>query len=421
MKADIINERQYLHDPRPMMTLAVDIEPAPPTAAMEMAIRAAVEHHPLLNCKAVQSAGGTAYFMTTPEPGYTVYAAELEDESDWRIVAADVEQSPFEMEQGELVRFGLIEGEKRTVLMISLHRIVGDASCLTQIAHDVIAALNDPGSLEEPLRYHAAAPIGNVKLPMMTRTMSKMMNKRWAQYGRAMNFDDYLLLCDSYWERGADTVEYSFTAEETAKLNALAKENNAHLGALVSAALVLSQEESGDAGYARGIRDGKPDMADFEKNAVFAYDLAHSLELSECAGQIAVAIQQRFAASEEERNNQLAFMQSLEPTLVDASYYSAFAGYGDLMAAQARDMFGLVGDRAFNLTDLGAVEPGGERFRAVGAHFLPQLTSTAKLSVGMLINGGRLIVAAQYPASEDFAPQDDIFLDAMARLKDAIA
>ncbi len=417
MKADIINERQYLHDPAPMNTLAVDIEPAPPTAALERAIRAAVEHHPLLGCKAVQSAGGAAYFMTTPEPGYTVYAAELEDESDWRIVAADVEQSPFETEQGELVRFGLIEGEKKTILVISLHRIVGDASCLAEIARDVIAELNTSGSLGEPLHYRAPAEPKAVKLPMMTRTMSKMMNKRWAQYGKPMNYDDYLLLCESYWQRGAETAEYVFTREETARLNALAKSGGAHLGALVAAALVLAQEDSGNAGYARGVRGGEKGMADCEKSVVFGYDLANSLELVPCAGQIAQAIRERFASDEED--NQAAFMRSLEPTLIDASWYSAFGGYGDLMAAQARDMFGLIADRAFNITDLGAVEPGGERFRAAGAHFLPRLSSTARMSVGMLINGGRLAVAAQFPTAEGYAPQDELFLDAMARLKEA--
>ena len=196
----------------------------------------------------------------------------------------------------------------------------------------------------------------------------------------------------------------------------MAKENDAHLGALVAAALVLSQEDSGNAGYARGVRGDEKGMADFEKNAVFGYDLANSLELAPCAGQIAKAIRERFASEED---NQAAFMRSLEPTLIDASWYSAFGGYGDLMAAQARDMFGIVADRAFNITDLGAVEPCGERFRATGAHFLPRLSATARMAVGTLINGGRLAVAAQFPSAEEYAPQDEIFLDAMARLKEA--
>lgn len=416
MKAEITRERQFLHHPAPMMTLAVEISPAPPTAALESAIKATVEHHPLLGCKAVQATGGNAYLMTTEEPGYSVYATDLEGDEDWQLVTLDAQNIPFDMEHGELVRFGILEGSDSSVLVIHLHRIVGDSSCLAVIARDVIAALNEPGSLGEPLSYKAPEPVEG-KVPMMTRTMCKMMNKRWNQLGKAFRAEDYLLLCDSYHERGAEIVEHTFSAEQTLALDAFAKQHGEHLGSLVTAALVLAQDSSGEAGYARGVRGDSSDIFDFERTATFRFDLANLTDIGGCTGQIAATVQKRFT-SEDERREQLAFMQTLEPTLIDAAYYAAFAGYGDLMAGQARDMFGLVGGRAFNLTDLGAVEPGGERFKAVEAHFLPQLASTANISAGMLIHGGCLTVSAQFPTAENFKPQGDTFYDAMARLSE---
>lgn len=420
MKAEITQQRQYLHNPAPSLALKLDIEPAPSAGAVEAAIRAVVAHHPLLGCAAAMATGGAAYFITTNEPGYTVYSAELESEDDWLDVANDSQRDPFDMECGELVRFFILEGEGRTQLVICLHRIVGDASCLLSIARGVLAELNQPGSLGDPLGYHAPEPLPKVKIPMMTRTMGKMMNKRWTQTGKAMRREDYVLLLDAYWERPSGIEAHVFTAETTAKLAELAREKNAGLGALVSAALILSQQESGEAGYARAMRPDSraDDMGDYERNATFRFDLANVLPLFDCAGQIADTAAAKFADAEE-RTQTLAFMETLEPTIIDAAYYAAFGGYPDLMAAQARDMFGINGSREFNLTDLGSADGASDgRWHAENVRFLPQLNPTAKMSVGMVISGGRLAVAAQF-AEEDGDEVCDNFLDAMARLEEA--
>lgn len=420
MKAEITQQRQYLHNPAPSLALKLDIEPAPSAGAVEAAISAVVKHHPLLGCAASMATGGSAYFITTSEPGYTVYSAELESEDDWLDVANDSQRDPFDMEGGELVRFFILEGMGKTQLVICLHRIVGDASCLMSIARGVVSELNRPGSLGDPLNYHAPEPLPKVKIPMMTKTMGKMMNKRWTQTGKAMRREDYVLLVDSYWERPSGIASHVFSAETTARLAERAREKNAGLGSLVASALILAQQDSGEAGYARAMRPDNRlgDMGDYERNATFRFDLANTLPLFDCAGQIAATTASKFADAEE-RIQTLAFMETLEPTIIDAAYYAAFGGYPDLMAAQARDMFGINGSRAFNLTDLGSADDSSDgRWHAENVRFLPQLSPTAGTSVGMVISGGRLAVAAQF-VEEDGSDARDNFLDAMARLEEA--
>ena len=404
MEALLTKERLYFRSPTPQLLMAGEIEGEFTREALETAVRRAVSRHALLRCR-VELRGKDAVF-TDREPAPDPEIVWETEPFSWNAAAAAEEKRAFRAEEGELIRFRAYPGESFVTLLCSATQLVCEAESLIWLFRDILAALAAPETAPSaaPLQlYDPAAMTGRVRLPLATKLMLHTLKGQWKKTEKTFGPDEYAAMYEKYWANRATAVsDYVFDAEETAALTRWCGEQGIALGSCIAAAFALAAEESG-VGLAFSVRpDGYEGMGNYGTGVSTDFfpsaDTGFAERARELHGQF-----QRKLSDPAGRGFLLAVMDRMPPTLLDASYFAAFAGFQNPPASQAAAMFGLRGgSRGVNVNCLDAIgipaAYGALRLRNLSV--VPPLVPGCQRLVGAVLQDGCLSLTMRYDAEK---------------------
>ena len=126
-----------------VMQAAMAIEGRIETSRLDEAVHALGARHPVL-CGLYEDDAQELRFRRLERPAATVrvFESESDPEARARSIARDDAIRPFALEKGETWRLGLVAGDVETVIILSVHHIVSDATSLAIILRDLIAVIS---------------------------------------------------------------------------------------------------------------------------------------------------------------------------------------------------------------------------------------------------------------------------------------
>lgn len=425
-RSKIIRERPFCFSPANQITLSVDLTGEIGQEELNQAIRMAVRHHARLVSRILQEENGDCFFSVNPaEEPWQVAIDYLESDAPDQLAAIihDQERLLFDVEKGEWLRFFVVSHADRLQLVIVAHHLVGDGLALVYLLQDIMRGLSEANTAMPvaPLQQHDLASMpAKVKLPLMLRLLCRSMNLQWKRSRRVFHFADYRRMYENFWEeRETGLRTASIAGDQLARLAAAAEQHRLSLDAILTTAFLQAAGYENTTGIAVNLRDTKNEgMGHFSTgiSIQYAYDTNRSF------WENAATVQQRLnekLQDDQKKYFMLKFMATLEPTLIDGAYFSAFDGLQDTAAARVRDLYGYGGSgKGVSLMNLDQV-PIPARYGPFGMSRLvvvPPLAANATRVVGSAMLGGQLMLSMQHLAGGLTERNQQIFDAACASL-----
>ena len=111
---------------------------------LQLALKKVQGKHPLLRAHVVEE-GGQIYFSFSENPlKIPVRVAERHSDEDWRNVTATEWKTPFNMNEGSLVRMVWIKSECVSELMLIAHHCICDGTSLITIFRELLQVVDQP-------------------------------------------------------------------------------------------------------------------------------------------------------------------------------------------------------------------------------------------------------------------------------------
>ena len=423
----IIRERTYYLSPASQIILSVDLTGDVVRADLDLAIRTAIRQHARLTSKIVQEENGDCYFEVDPDDDaweVAIVDRDDDDEDALESLIHEQERQAFDFENGELLRFFVINHKDYSQLVIVAHHLVGDGLALVYLVLDIMLHLSGAGpkTANAPLQQFDLTTLpATVKLPLMLRILCRSMNLQWRRSRHIFRTADYQRMFDHYWEaRETGLSTASVAGEQLAQLMAAAGAHRLSLDAILATAFLQAARYENTAAIAVNLRESANEgMGHFSTGVSFQ----HTFDESRSFWENTASVQQRIddkLKNDQKKYFMLKFMAILEPTLIDAAYFSAFDGLQDASAARIRDMYGYGGSgKGVSLTNLNRL-PIPDRYGPFGIEKLvviPSLAPNATRVVGAATLGEQMILSMQYPAGGQTERNQQIFAAACACLE----
>lgn len=225
--------------------------------SVEMLVRAIaglMERHPLLRSRVELDEGGTAWLTPVDEQTPSISAASREHPGDWVEHARREFRHRFDLLEGPLVRFVLINSPKSSEVIVNCHHTICDGMSLAILMRDLMTLLGDP-TAELPGMPVPPALEGDLLPPsasgsLLARLMIRRLNRRWRKRGHEFGEEEFSRLHAVFWERSStDIVPWTLQREETSRFVSKCREERVTVtSALTAAAMAGGAEASSGRG-----------------------------------------------------------------------------------------------------------------------------------------------------------------------------
>lgn len=399
MRYPLKKERQYLFSPAAMISLKLDISGLIDAGTLRRAIKDALNANEFMRTHIVVSGEGDAYFETLDAPCCPIEITDV----GWRQALNESERRPFDLAEGELARFYIITGTPMR-LLICAHRLVGDGCALVRLAGDIMTALGGSRVVQRPIALCNPDDLPGA-LPMGVKLNARVMNLRWQFAKRTFDFRDLKRLSDMYPVRDAMLLRRTVSCTLNTSRDLCAISAAALMGLPGGAESGVTVISSGD--IAR--------MGDYASELVLgrAYDAAKDARANAPAlrGEL-----DSLCADPNSLNYNAKYLNALAPTLIDASYFSAYDEYGDPIARRLAQMRGLSGRAQKVELHVLPCAPLAADFGGCSVDdctFIPPLSPGARRAVGAARLGTRVTLTLRAPDMKNQQAENEA-LDAVA-------
>ena len=401
MRYALKKERAQLFSPAAMISLKLDIAGCNDAAVMRRAIREVLRANSLMCTHIVISPEGDAYFESLDEPNCPI----LIKHEEWRQLLAESERRPFDLAEGELARFFIIPGAPMQ-LLICAHRLIGAGLSLMQLAGDIMAALN--GEVIEPRGIELCDPEQLPgALPLSVQLNIRMVNLRWQFGKRVFDFRDMKRLNDVYPQSDA-TIHKRVIDHSGDPLRICAS----------AASALMSLSGGAESGVTLIYEGGKACLGDFSREIVIGdtYDSEYGVRRNV---DLLMTELGSLLQDTDKLNYSTKYLSSFMPTLIDASYFAAYDGYGDPIARRLSQMRGM-SDRArrveIHMPPTDALLRVSGECSIVGCAVIPPLSPGARRTLGIAILPDRATLILRTPADDQIHDSREV----LSAIADAI-
>lgn len=380
-----------------------------------------MNNNEVLKTKVVLEEDGKAYFIDTAKANYSIAESCI----DWRTIVKEQEKIPFDIQNGEYLRFYIISnlrsdnetianiGTETVTLLIIAHHLAGDGITFAYLLQDIMRVANGEKLEKKPVGLFdlSSLPRGS-KLGFLMSLMLKVMNKQWKKSEKLFTFDEFKEMNSKYWSRHSSyvtTCAIAGGAYET--LTAAAKNHSVSINSVITAAFIKAAYECGekhaqDVGHAVSIREkGYSGMGNFATGISIKYVYNDSKDFWQNAKSIHKLIYIKLN-DDKKKYFLLQFMGNITGTLCDAVYFSAVAGYDNKTALTFSKMFGYGGNpKGISITNLTKlpIENIYGNYEITDIVVIPPLVLNARRIIGIASLGNKMEIS--------FSIEDDISKD----------
>lgn len=416
-KNEIRKERTHLFSPGINIAVSFHIQGNLCMDTLKAAVDQAAVHNEIFSCRLAFKENGQVFYESSGNCRYSFQILEAE----WMDVVQQQESIPFDLPGGELVRFFALPDKNGTRLLIIAHHLAGDGLSIVYLADDIMKALAEVTLTYKPLLLPDHNLIGkNCSLKSFMQFMVKLLNRRWQKTGKTFSYDEYLNMFSRYWschETVACTCAIPPATLRTLKIQS--KNYGITLNSILITAFIKSADERSDVGMAASIRpEHFTGMGNYATGISIRFRYNHNKDFWKNVQAVHQLIYRKL-------NNPgkkfflLKFMDSLEPTLIDSAYFSAFGEYQNKTSALIQNMFGYnQNPKSISVTNLGKLP-----ISAVYGHylisdfiFLPPLVPNAKRLFGVVTLEDQMYITIHLEKNASLAEEKNFFHQSMAYL-----
>lgn len=421
MSYEIATERIDLFAPNTHIAMSVLVKGCISQEALIEAIKITCNRNEMLCSKIVIEDSGKAFYERISSPNQSVILYEHRKEHDWVSIIKEQESIPFDIFHGEMMRFFILNEEEHFRLLLIGHHLVGDGIAFTYIIEDIMLALS--GKIElimKPIELFTSKTLPKkYQLSLLLRLMIRFYNKKWKKSGRIFNQEDYDVIYKHYWDtRSTDIYLYNVSEDDYRIMREKAKEYKVSINTMLVTAMLKAFQEKASVGMAVSIRpQGFKGIANYASGLSIDYGYNKHATFRENASKIHQLIRKKL--KEERKYFLLEFLEALEPTLIDATYFAAFADYKNKLALKACKMFGYCGrPKEISITNLTKVEIPMEYGEVCieDFWFIPPLVSNAKRLFGVATLGNQMNITFHAENSKEIESIKEFFDLAMKEL-----
>ncbi len=408
MDYKFIKERTHYYAPAINIVMSVTIGGAPSKVELQKAIHKAVKKHEIFNSKVYLDEKGDSFYSVIPEGMVKIETRDSDKEEDWKKIIHEQERIPFDFIHGELIRFFILKKVDAIGLVIVAHHLVGDGLAITYLIRDIMESLGNPflSFQKMPIQLYnvESIPTGAILRPWIL-LLIKLSNKSWNKNKKVFQYAEYLDMFHSYWKNRKTAVESKvISGSDLTKLMEKCKANNVTMNSAIVTAFLLGVKVEKEVGMAASIRpEGYEGMGNYATGISINYSPDYNKSFWENT-QIVQAYIYKKINDDKAKYFLLQFLRNIEPTLVDAAYFSAFAGFDNKMAGRYRDMFGYnnkkKGFSVTNLTKLKIPSVYGN-YSIDNLDFVAPIVPNAKQIIGVVTLEDKMSITMQYEVKED--------------------
>lgn len=245
-------ERVHLCAPMSVINFAIDIDGHIKRETLINAIMVLEKIHPTLNSTVTIDSEGKAYLDLTKDLNpELIWLEEIDDLSVEEIVKL-YDKKPFDVENGPLIRFVLINKGNSFTLLINGHHILGDGLSYLTIIHDLIDVLN--GTLR------CGEKNGIAKIPTLLNShqlfidqnhadtsienLANDLNGLWSVDKHSFSSKDYIKMFEAFHKENDSAIYLGFMAPEKFKrLNDYCHSNGVTINDALTTAFLKATSE----------------------------------------------------------------------------------------------------------------------------------------------------------------------------------
>jgi len=425
MKVKMIKERLYYRAPNAAVALVVHIKGLDEPKVLKKAIEKAIEHHKVLGSKIIQDNVGDVYYESLPESSIKVEIVEEVEKKELEAFIIEQIRIPFKISEGELMRFFIRQQGGYLELLLMAHHTVGDGLSYTYLIRDIM------NNLENPNREEAALPLvcfdekevpQKAKLNPILKLMIRFLNKEWSKEKKVFTEQEFLDMHESYWsKRQIHMLTASFTKAQIARLKEKCKAHGITINTALVTAFSYALGSKEDIGISVSIRpQGFEGMRNDATGISITYEPNSKQGFWEHASCIHKLINSKLQ-SPSKKFFLLKFMNALEGTLIDATYFEAFTEYANPIATKVSQMFGYheepKGISISNLTKVAIPNKYGP-YEIENLLVIPPLMPNVKRMIGAITLGDTMILSMQFLMGKEDKEMEATFNKAIQYLRD---
>jgi len=243
-------ERRFLFSPNMHTSIVLRMRGYISRDSLENAVRKMIETYPLFGARLEWNEDGVHWSTTDGAAEIPVKLYPRESDDSWIEILNKEHAIPIRPSEGPLTRFILINGEKKSELIILCHHIISDGRSLQFALREIFFHLKDPN--REPPKIQILPPQTIETLPegvsvgRLRSTIIGRYNKNWVEEGRTIfDEEDLQNIWESFWENSKYCIEtIEFDEIETQSLIALSRKNEVTLNSTINIALVRARVEA---------------------------------------------------------------------------------------------------------------------------------------------------------------------------------
>jgi hypothetical protein len=428
-KIPLLSERELLTSPDVFVGFALTVAGSVAGEALTSALAALTRRHPLL-------AASLTDYNQFPDVAYRWGACQpikpTHDDEPWDQWLSRQSAIEFDLVNGPLLRVNARPADGSTEITLLGHHLLGDGKAFFFLARDLAAALAgtlDDATLEPRLiTPESFPPEGRLGLP--SRLAARGLNRAWNRNrARPALEDAFIGPADrgqaaferGWWgrrwaytqlfnrfraERDPQLHSHRLTAEATAALIARCRAHGVTVTQAVTTAFLAARPSRpagpDKVGVSADLRPLlTPDPGEGLGNFVggvsvaLAYDQARPFW--DNVKTVGAALRAKLGPAKA-RCVAPAFIAELDPALLDAMNFAAFAGLKEKTAERlAKILCGTPPDRGLAISSLGVLDPGPN---VTALHFVPPLFASADFVVGLATANGQLEFTLRYNGRE---------------------
>lgn len=425
MKVKMIKERLYYRAPNAAVALAVHIKGLDEPRVLKKAIEKAIQHHEVLRSKIVQDKAGDVYYELLPKSIIKIEIVKEAEQKDLEAFIIEQIRIPFKISEGELMRFFIRQQEGYLELLLMAHHIVGDGLSYTYLIRDIMNYLENPNREEITLplvSFNENQVPQKAKLNPFLKLMIRLLNKQWGKEKKLFTEKEFLEMHERYWsKRQIHMFTANFTEAEITRLKEKCKAHGVTINTALVTAFSYALGSKEDVGLSVSIRSqGFEGMRNDATGISIMCEPDSKQGFWEHAAYIHKLIYNNLE-SPSKKFFLLKFMNALEGTLIDATYFESFTNYENSIVTKVSQMFGYHGEpkgiSISNLTQV-AIPTKYDAYEIDNLLFVPPLVPNAKRMIGVATLGDTMILSMQFLKGKENREMKGTFDKAIQYLKD---
>ena len=398
-----------------MARLSGDVKSEPLGAALKKSRM----KYPLLNARIQQDINGGIEFLYDYSQELPIIVKKKNTDTDWIEAGWNEQKKPFDMQNGPLIKFLLLNSADASDLVIICHHCICDGLSLAYLAKDIAYFLSSPEAEVTPLPLPPPLSIENLSVRVRPGIIGKLtdflawfLNRSWSKGKVVFSEHDYQQLYNEYWEtKDIGLLVFSIPKDITAVLIEKCRAEQVTVNSALTTAFSLAQHDL------QG--DGEPYM----KKALLAINIRHLFKEppGENFGLLAVGNEitlpsgkdgfwdvaakfnsdiKKMLADPKKYLAMISPLDSVEPTLLDAIY---FAESGRLQNKTATRLKNIVlsktgkPKRSLDITNLGVIRDHDDNLKTI--FFLPILSTNYEKTFGIVTINGEINIVLMHDRS----------------------